>query len=302
MRYAASVTFALLAAGSFALAAVAQQEATMEAPATKALSLGLIFDLLRHPKWLLGGLAMLAGFGLQATALAYGPVALVQPVIVLELVFAIPLAMLRRRRRAGSREILGVASVAGGIALFLYAASPAKGTSNPPDLDWAASLLPVAAVAVACLVVGAKRADRSRPMLLGATAGLAFGVLSVLTKAVTNLLREDPASALSRWQVLAAVGVGIFGLVVSQSAYQAGPLAYSMPFVGIFEPLVAVVIGDTVLGESVRLSPYMFALELVSAALATLGVVLLTTSHTVLSIYEETERHGLPSARVADAT
>jgi hypothetical protein len=75
--------------------------------------------------------------------------------------------------------------------------------------------------------------------------------------------------------------------VVSQSAYQAGPLAYSMPFVGVLEPLVAVVIGDTVLGEQVRVSPGLFAFEILAAAIACVGIMLLTTSPTVLSIYED---------------
>jgi hypothetical protein len=124
-------------------------------------------------------------------------------------------------------------------------------------------------------------------MFLGGAAGLCFGVLSVLTKAVTHILSTDAGHALGTWQIYLTVVVGIAALVVSQSAYQAGPLAYSMPFVGVLEPLVAVVIGDTVLGESVRLSSGLFSLELVAAAVACFGIVLLTTSPTVLSIYEE---------------
>jgi hypothetical protein len=60
-----------------------------------------------------------------------------------------------------------------------------------------------------------------------------------------------------------------------------------MPLVGVLEPLIAVVIGDTVLGEQVQLSAGMFALEIVAAGVACIGILLLTTSQTVLSIYEE---------------
>jgi hypothetical protein len=124
-------------------------------------------------------------------------------------------------------------------------------------------------------------------MFLGAAAGLSFGVLSVLTKALTHLLSIDVARAFVSWQIYATIAVGIVGLIVSQSAYQAGPLAYSMPFVGVLEPLVAVIIGDTVLGEQVRLSPSLFAFEILAAAIACAGIMLLTTSPMVLSIYEE---------------
>jgi hypothetical protein len=174
-----------------------------------------------------------------------------------------------------------------GISLFLLAASPGNGIQEPATADWVAALVPVGVVAALAVAAGAARQGPHRAMFLGAAAGLAFGVLSVLTKAVTHLLSSDVSKAFVTWQVYVALGVGAVALVVSQSAYQAGPLAYSMPMVGVLEPLIAVVIGDTVLGESVRLSPGMFALELIAAGVACVGILLLTTSQTVLSIYEE---------------
>ncbi len=287
MRYSTSIICALLAAVSFAFAAVMQQESTQTVTADKSLRVGLLLELLRQPKWLLGGASMLAGFGLQAVGLAFGPVAVVQPIVVLELAFAIPFGIFRRSRRAGYREWGGILAVVAGVSIFLLSAQPGKGIQNPPTTDWVASLVPVAVVAAAAVAVGAARRGPTRAMFLGSAAGLAFGVLSVLTKTVTHLLSINLGRAFVTWQVYAALAVGIAALVVSQSAYQAGPLAYSMPFVGVLEPLVAVVIGDVVLGEQVRLTEVQFALELTAAAVACAGIILLTTSQTVLSIYEE---------------
>ncbi len=287
MRYGTSILCSLLAAVSFAFAAVMQQESTQTVGADKSLHIGLLAELFRRPKWLLGGASMLAGFGLQAVALSFGPIAVVQPIVVLELAFAIPFGIFRRCRRAGLREWSGIGAVMAGVSIFLLSANPGQGIQNPPTRDWLASLLPVAAVAAVAVAVGAARKGPTRAMFLGSAAGLAFGVLSVLTKTVTHLLSSDLSRAFVTWQVYAAVGVGIVALVVSQSAYQAGPLAYSMPFVGVLEPLVAVAIGDVVLGEQVRLSEAQFAVELAAAAVACLGILLLTTSQTVLSIYEE---------------
>jgi drug/metabolite transporter (DMT)-like permease len=281
------VICAVLAAVLFAFAAVMQQESTLTVAVDKSLHPGLLLELVRRPKWVLGGLSMVAGFGLQAAALAFGPVALVQPIVVLELAFAIPFGILRRHRRSGLREWAGILAVMSGISIFELAANPAGGVQNPASTQWIESLVPVGVVAAVCVAVGATRRGPARAMLLGSAAGLAFGVLSVLTKAVTHLLSSDVAKAFVTWQVYVAIGVGIMALTVSQSAYQAGPLAYSMPFVGVLEPLIAVVIGDEVLGEAVRLSRTDFVLELGAAAVACLGVLLLTTSQTVLSIYEE---------------
>lgn len=289
MRYGTSVICALLAAVMFAFAAVMQQESTLTVPSDRSLSPHLLLDLLKRPKWVLGGLSMVGGFGLQAVGLAFGPVALVQPIVVLELAFAIPFGILRRHRHAGIREWAGILAVMAGIAIFLLSADPGGGVQNPPTTQWIESLVPVGLVAAACVAVGSTRHGPTRAMFLGSAAGLAFGVLSVLTKAVTHLLSTDALRAFYTWQVYVTIGVGIVALTVSQSAYQAGPLAYSMPFVGVLEPLVAVVIGDVVLGEAVQLTAGEFALELAAAAVACLGIILLTTSRTVLSIYEERE-------------
>ena len=145
MKYGPSILAALGAAISFAVAAVLQQESTQTVSEKKSLSIGLLVDLLHHPKWLLGGFFLLTGFGLQATALAFGPVALVQPIVVLELAFAIPFGILRRHRRAGSREWAGILCVMTGISIFLLAASPTNGIQEPAPRDWLASLVPVSA-------------------------------------------------------------------------------------------------------------------------------------------------------------
>ena len=210
-----------------------------------------------------------------------------QPIVITELAFAIPLAMWRRHRRAGGPEWFGIATVVGGVSLFLWASSPVSGTTNPSAAEWVAALVPVGGVAAATVIVGSRRHDQTRAMLLGAAAGLAFGVLAVLTKATTHLLSVDVGQAFLQWQPYATIAVGIAALVVSQSAYQAGPFAYSMPFVGVLEPVVAVVIGETVLGEEVHISGGRLAVEAIAAAAAVTGIVLLTTSKTVLSIYED---------------
>jgi hypothetical protein len=52
----------------------------------------LLVRLGAEPLWLAGLGASIVGFGLEATALAVAPVVLVQPLIVGELLFALPLA------------------------------------------------------------------------------------------------------------------------------------------------------------------------------------------------------------------
>jgi hypothetical protein len=69
-----------------------------------------------------------------------------------------------------------------------------------------------------------------------------------------------------------------------------------MPFVGVLEPVVAVAVGATVLGEELHASGAVLAVEGLAGAVAVTGIVLLTTSQTVLSIYQEREPAPSPAS------
>jgi drug/metabolite transporter (DMT)-like permease len=288
----ASVAAALGAAVSFALAAVAQQEATQETELDGSLTPRLLLHLAHRPKWLAGVTLLVAGFGFQALALANGPVALVQPIVVTELAFAIPLAVWRHHRRAGRREWIGIACVLGGIAAFLIVAAPTAGTADASGLDWVLTVTPIGCAIAALTVVAAVARGPYRATLLGAAAGLSFGLLAILTKAVTAQLFQGVPATFTNWQIYAVVALGICALVVSQSAYQAGPLALSLPAIALLEPVVAVVTGDMLFEERARLTGAALAAETGCAVVAAAGIALLATSPIVLSIYQQTQTSG----------
>jgi drug/metabolite transporter (DMT)-like permease len=282
-----SIVSALAAAISFAIAAVLQQEATQQTNCDQSLHVQLLVELFRQPRWVAGVAMLVCGFGLQALALASGPVALVQPIVATELAFAIPLAIWRRRRRAGRRELIGIALVLCGIAAFLIVASPEAGISQPSGARWAVTFATAGSVLSAVVLVAAAKRGPSRATLLGVAAGLSFALMAVLTKSVTHQLARDVGSAFASWQIYVLIALGISALVVSQSAYQAGPLALSMPAIALVEPVVAVVIGDTLFDEQASLEGWALALEAMAALVAVVGLSLLATSPTVLSIYEQ---------------
>ena len=88
----------------------------------------LVFRLARQPVWLLGFATMIAGFVLQVSALRYGPLALVQPILAVELVFVFGyLAVVTRCRRVGWREWLAAAAMSAGVSVFRRAARGVPG-------------------------------------------------------------------------------------------------------------------------------------------------------------------------------
>lgn len=88
---AAAIVFAVLSALSNACSAILQRlAATRQKPEARPLWRTAI-DLVRQPVWLLGALFLAGTFGFQALALYFGPLTVVQPVLVLELIFTLGL-------------------------------------------------------------------------------------------------------------------------------------------------------------------------------------------------------------------
>jgi drug/metabolite transporter (DMT)-like permease len=273
-----AVAAALAAGASFALAAVWQQRAAATAPVHLALSPRLLLVLARRPLWLAGMGAGIASFGLQALALAYGPLTLVQPLIVTELVFAVPLGLRAGHVRLGMREYGATLAVVAGIVLFLLTARPHQGNPDAPDVVWLVigSLVIVAAgfaVAGVRLSVGPLRAT-----FLAAAAGTLFGLQSALLRTITVRLGRDIVQTLSSWHPYALALVGTAGVLCAQSAFQAGQVAFSLPIIDTLEPLVAIVIGAVAFGERLTNTPAAVAVEIVSGLAIICGVFTLDRS------------------------
>ncbi|MPY64404.1 DMT family transporter, partial [Streptomyces spongiae] len=245
---------ASLAAGvCFAVAGVLQQRAASARPDEETLSLRLLGQLVRDRIWRYGiALAVLA-YGFQSLALAFGPLSLVQPLIVTELVFAVPLSARLYRMRLGPREWFGTLAVAVGLALALASARPHGGHPGAADpLAWllllgATCTLVCAALALSRLLSGPWRASA-----VALAGGVVMGTQSVLLAATVGRLRHGFDAVFSAWQTYALVVASLGGLLLIQSAFQQGPLAASLTVIDATEPVVAVTVGMVVFGEAVQ--------------------------------------------------
>jgi hypothetical protein len=149
MRIAIAVVLALLASFCFALGSLIQQNAARQTNA-RALRLGLLVALARERRWLAGMALTVFSFAIQATALAFGPLALVQPLATLDVLFALPLIARLNHKPLTAKSIAGGLCVAGGMAVFVDISPPTKGIGAPGIGAWIPALIAVAAfVAVA---------------------------------------------------------------------------------------------------------------------------------------------------------
>lgn len=277
MNLAVAVTAALLAALTFAVAAVLQQAAASSVPETKSLRPSLFLSLFRRPLWLAGAVLDVASYIIQGVALAFGPLVLVMPLASTDLLFALPLMAWRHGQRLTRAEVAGAVCTAGGMAAFLVALPSTDGTGLPGLADWVPVLIAIVAIVLGLLAVGIRLSGKMRTGFYAAAAGLLLALLDALTKSAADLFHDDGLAALGHWEPYALIVVGGAGLLLVQSSYQAGSLAVSLPVLDTVEPVGSVVMGAVVFGEPLA-TGWALAGQVVAGALAIAGIVILSRS------------------------
>ena len=266
------VLVCLASAASYAASSVLQQREARAAPPEMAMRLGLIGHLVRRPLWLLGNLADVVGFGLQFVALRTGSLALVQPLLVTGLIFALVGDAVLDGRSLTRGEWRYTVMTGAGLGLFLAVSRPGRGFPHGTTLGWV--ILGVSSLAaVGTLVVIARGLPRWRALCLGAATGILFGVVAALIESSAHLLDHGVLRALGHWQPYVLFFCAGLGLMLSQSAFQAGDLKWSLPALTVVEPLVAILIGQLLFGEHISFRGLAPVGEVLALGLMVAGVV-----------------------------
>jgi drug/metabolite transporter (DMT)-like permease len=265
----AAVVLSLFSAVAYAAAAVAQERLASRSAGSGTLR------LLASGAWWWSVVLNASAALLHVAALKFGTLTLVQPLGALTLVAAVPLGARVAGRRVSAVEWRGTALTLIGLAALLVTASgPA-----PDDVLSVPQALAVAGT-TAVLIGGLSRPG-TRPGLRHATAsGFASGVASALTQTVTVAATDRSDSLVSAQVVVVALLVAVFaagGLLLSQTAYQGG-LGAPLAVVTLANPVAAVVIGLSLLGERLQGGAAGVLLALAGAGVAAWGVVTLSRS------------------------
>lgn len=280
-----AIALALGAAASFGVSNVAQMDAVRRQPPTRLaagagrVDAGLVVRAARDPLWLAGLLASILGFAMEAGALSVAPVVLVQPLIVAELPFALPLAAFIAGKRLGRREWTGIVLVTVGLATVVATIHPSDRSIQAGAGVWWLLFALVAVFVVVVVSATARSSALARTSGLAAAAGATFGLLSVVTKATTQQFAAHGLWALRSWQPWALAAIGLVGMSLAQNAYRAGPLAVSLPLLDIGEPLCGSLIAVLAFGEQLgALGPAAVAALVVGVSCIGLGVAALDRS------------------------
>lgn len=254
-----SISLAVLAALANATASVLQRQATRDEPDRKVLNWRLLWDLVHRPVWIAGILVIVVGVVLQAGALGTGRISVVQPLLVLELPFALILASLTLRSRLHAREWLSAAGMAAGLALLLYALSPSGGSPEAASLlEWGLGIAAALGLVAAFAWWGLRKTGAYRAAMLGIATGVVFGLVATLIGAIAETFTSDGiAGVATAWQTYLFVVLGPVGFFLLQNALQAGRLVASQPALTLSNPIVAVAWGVVLFSEEVRTGPWL---------------------------------------------
>jgi drug/metabolite transporter (DMT)-like permease len=269
----------------------------------------LVFRLASRPVWLLGVASMILGFVFQLTALHFGALALVQPILALELLFVFGyLAVASRRRvKVRRRDWLAAAAMSAGIGMFLWLASPSGGRLHAPGPLWLLAGLVTFGVVLAALAMafglgnrpGAPRSRRAA--LLGAATGISWGFVAAVIKELSSHLGDGAGAVFATWSPYVLVVVGAATMLLASHALAAGPLAASQPGFTILDPISASLLGVFLFGEHIRTGGVDLAGEALALAIIFAGAWAL--SHSCLILGEEgyapclPDQHQIPAQR-----
>ena len=307
MSQATSTTFfiavpaAVAGAASFGLASAVQQRATKQVPTTGTLDPRLLLELVRRPVWVLGIGTVIVGLSLQLVALAFGPLVLVQPLLVTGVLFGAVFSAVLAHRRVDGLIVLGSLGAVAGLSAFLVLARPTGGSTQLEQDGWA--LLPLALAlgitVLVCLGAASRYDGPVQVAALAAATGVLYGLTAGLMKVVTSQFRSGgPAEVFTHPVLYVVCAVGPMGFLLSQNTFQHGTLiAPALAIITIVDPLVGVAIGVSWLGEQVSSSPVVLAGELI-AVLVIIGSVALL-AHRGTQLRRELERapqRGAPTA------
>ena len=279
-----AILLAVAASLCTATASVCQRAGARNTGPAAGFDARLIVRLARQPTWLLGIAAMIGGFVFQLTALRFGELALVQPILAAELLFVFGYLAVAGSRRPKLRDWLAAAAMSAGIGVFLRLAAPSGGRLHAPGSSWLLAGLVTAGVVLAALagafgLRGRPGASRSRrAAVLGSATGISWGFMAAVIKELSSHLGDGIGALVTTWSLYLLLAAGAVTMLLAAHALASGPLAASQPGFTIVDPLTASLLGVFLFGEHIQTGAAALAGEALALAVVIAGATALSRS------------------------
>ena len=238
-----------------------------------------LLSLLRRPSWVVGtgmlGLAIIC----QLSALAFAPLIIVQPIGAISLVITTLLNARVSGHKPTRQSGIAIVECLAGILIFVTIAA-FYATENPVtqrETIIILSLLGVVLLVLAGLWLWLRK--RGQALFYIVASGVIYGFVATLAKVAIERIKAndfDWLTILCIVSLLAAVAIGAYFV---QTAYAVGPPDLVIAGLTVIDPIVAVVIGLTILQEAANAPLWAFVGFAVAGAIAVTGVITLARHH-----------------------
>jgi drug/metabolite transporter (DMT)-like permease len=269
---------ALAAAALYAAAVTLQALEARRAPAELHLRTSLIVYLLRRRLWVLGTALGLLGWPLQALALAFAPLALVQPIMGLSVLGLLAAGHRILGEPITRRSALAASAIVAGIAVLAVTVPTGGGAANGSLLAAALAILGVLAV-----VPLVPRRGRPAPAnALAFSAGAGYVLVALATTLLDSALGHGAWWPAVGWLALGGAAAGAAS-ITEMSAFRLAPATVVAPTIFAMETIVPALLAPIV-GQHLGSSAASLAIDLGGLALVGLGVTMLARSRPVADL------------------
>ena len=265
---------ALVAALISGVGDVVRQRSAQEITDEEVGHVELLCISLRDTRWWLGGMAAVVSAALQAVALGLGSVVLVQALQVTALLFALPVYAWLTKNGLTRRQWGWAILLAAAVAVFVAVGEPTAGYQRASLQSWAVVAVVIGPAIVFCVLGARIWSGPVAAVLLALVSAASWALFAVLTKGIVDVLDGGPWALLRTPELYFWLLVAALGAVFQQSSFRASALTASLPTMTVAEPLVASLLGVTVLGESLGAD----GLQIVTLVAAVAVVVVATTA------------------------
>jgi drug/metabolite transporter (DMT)-like permease len=273
-----SVLFALLTALCNGTASVLQRMAAATAPASHALHLSLFRYLVRRKVWLAGiGMVIFAAVS-QAIALDTGPVALVQPIFIIELPFTLLVAGWLAHRKLPRLTWWAVGLVTASLGGGLAAAAPSGGATHASLKVWVPTLIATGVFEAVVITIGVRARGNARGAALGLAAACGYALTATLMKSAVSTLSQGVVPFFTSWELYGTAVAGVGALFLLQNGLQAGSLVAVQPPLTLGDALISAAYGVTVFDENVRTGGWLLVIEIAAVLAVAVGCIELSRS------------------------
>ncbi len=273
--------FALLAAFCFALAAALQQKGQFQLAerGLRVSGVGSLFRMITVPVWLLGSLTLLAGYAAQGIALGSGRLVVVQPLLVMTVVFALPLGYWITQQFVVRRQVAGALVIIVGLILFVLVGNPDSGVSSAPAMKYFAAIVAVSIPSALLVFYGRTASPAAKAAMFGVSAGLLFGLSASFAKTTIDQLSGGILDVLSHPEAYALVGIGLVAFGVQQLSLSTGQFAPAMAAVAVSNPAISVILGVVLFQESLTRPAWHVLVAAAALIAAFCGAYMITAAN-----------------------